>query len=122
MTALLILGNVFWTAAFTLSMTETFRRPARMMCDCRAGFMAFGHLKSRWLLVIAVCYLIDGILGVGSGNRVGGSVIASIGAYYLWRWWRHSKNSRKKLKDRVLGVVRETAAGLKVVPVAGGAR
>ena len=118
---LTIVANMFWMVGFTLSILEGVRIPKSIMCTCRSGYQAYGHLRSRWLFVIGACYLATGVIAMGIGKRFAGPVLAAIGAYYLWRWWRHSKNSRKRLKDRALGVVRETAAGLKVVPASASA-
>lgn len=118
MSALFVISSVIWTVGFTFSVIEWF--PVnRLLCDCRTGWMAYRHLKSVWLFVIGASYVVSDAVAVAGGKKV--PIIALVGVYYLWRWWVHSKNSRKRMKDRVIGVVREAAAGLKVVPVPDGA-
>jgi hypothetical protein len=114
-----LISWIIFLPGFLLSMLEWFSI-RRIMCNCRTGWMAFHHLKSPWLLTIAVCYIVSDVFAVAAGKKL--PFVAVVGAYYMWRWWQHSKNSRKKLAERVLGVVRQTAAGLKVMPVHGGAR
>lgn len=120
MSALWIISWVVWMPGLILSMAEMVARPRRIQCDCGTGWQAFRHLRSVWLLVIGVLYVASDVFAVAAGKTV--PIIAMVGAHYLWRWWRHSKDGRKKLKDRVLGVVRATVAGLKVVPVGGEVR
>jgi len=120
MSTLWIISWVVWLPALLLSMSEMIGRPRRIQCDCRTGWQAYQHLRPVWLLVIGVLYVLSDVFGVAAGKKV--PIIAAVGAYYIWRWWRHTKNSRKKLKDKVLGVVRQTTAGLKVVPVGGEVR
>ncbi|MFC5268439.1 hypothetical protein ACFPJ1_40575 [Kribbella qitaiheensis] len=116
-----LIGQVFWAVAFTLSIVEILGLPRRLFCSCRAELLADRHLKSRWMGTIGACYLVVAVINAGRGHAIAGSVTGALAAYYLWRWWRHTKNGRKKLRDRALGVVRETAAGLKVVPMPAGA-
>jgi len=118
--ALWLVSWIVWTPAFALSMFEMLGKPRKIQCDCGTGWQAYRHLRSVWLAVIGVLYVVSDVLAVAAGKTV--PIIAMVGAYYLWRWWRHSKDGRKKLKDRVLGVVRTTVAGLKVVPVGGETR
>lgn len=108
------------TPGLALVAVEWLNRPRHLMCDCRSGFQAYRHLKPPGLFTIGVCYVVSDIIDIAAGRRF--PILAVLGAYYLWRWWKHTKGGRKRLKDRVLGVVRATAAGLKVVPVSEGAR
>jgi hypothetical protein len=119
MSTLWIVSTAIWTAGLALAVSE-FAGPRRLHCDCRAGFMPHRHLKPRWLLVIGICYVVSDALSIAAGGML--PFTGLVGGWYLWRWWVHTKQNRKKLADRVLGVVRETAAGLKIVPVPGGAR
>lgn len=114
MTALWLISWGLWVPAFVLSITEWFPRTP-LHCDCGTGWMAYRHLRPLWLFAIGALYVASDVVAIGGGKKF--PVVAAVGAYYLWRWWRHTKNSRKKLKDKALGVVRETTAGLKVVPV-----
>lgn len=117
MTYLWIISWVLWLFGFALSMAEWIGVPRKLQCRCGTGFMASRHLRAVWLLVIGVLYIASDLFAIADGKKL--PIIVAVGAYYLWRWWRHSKDSRKKLKDRVLGVVRATTAGLRVVPVGG---
>lgn len=118
--SLYVVSWMIWLPGLVLALMEMARRPHWLICDCRTGWMAAWHLKPPWLLTVGICYVVSDIVGVAGGKRF--PAVAMVGAYYLWRWWQHTKDGRKRLKDRVLGVVRATAAGLKVVPVSGGAR
>lgn len=113
-------GSVCSGIAVVLILFEMFGlfRPTRIHCRCGKGWMAGCHYKSWVLLVIAVAVLLSAIFAV---SQFGRAIAMANSAYYFWRWWQHSKDQRKKLKDKVLGVVRETAAGLKVVPAPNGA-
>lgn len=120
MTAIAIIIEVAWLVGAALATVEVVERPHRLICQCNADLLS-RHLRARWLFVVGASDALSGVLDTSTGNKFIGAIVTAVGAYYLWRWWRHTKNDRKKLKDRVLGVVRETAAGLKIVPVPGGA-
>jgi hypothetical protein len=111
-----MISFVIWAPGIILSWVEMFGRPHYLLCDCRAGFLAYRHLKSVWLFVIGALYVGSDLIAVVWGGEKA-PIVALIGVYYLWRWWNHSKGGRKKLKNKVLGVVRATVAGLKVVPI-----
>jgi hypothetical protein len=112
---MLYLSWGLWTPGLALAIAEMVRRPRRLICDCPS---ARWHLKPRWLFLIGACYIASDVAKVAIGSPY--PFTAAVGGIYLWRWWRHGRNG-KRLKDKILGVVRATAAGLKVVPV-GGAR
>lgn len=123
---------VFWSVvatSFCLAFAEGIRRPPVIMCDCpgdaRFGLRPAAHMRSVGLFVHAV---LD--LGVAAGavamcaeggwrtfDSIWIAVLALAAAYQWARWWRHSKLGRKRLLEKALGVVRETVAGLRVVPV-----
>lgn len=118
MSTLRLIGWALCTPALTLAFAEVLRHPRWFICDCRSVGYGWNrqawHLKSVWLFTIGACYIASDVFVVAAGGRY--PTVAALGALYLWRWWRHRGNG-KRLKDKVLGVVRATAAGLKVVPV-----
>jgi hypothetical protein len=107
-----------------LAVANIIERPRAMMCDC--GFLRSLHLPSWGYFTVGAGYIAHAIIEIGTAedlpSRALGIVFVVIGALYLIDWWKHSKNKRKRLLERALGVVRATAAGLKVVPVPAGAQ
>lgn len=114
----------------TLLITERSKSvSAKLRCDCSffprrrphwGNVMLFVHFLSA--LTCLLCVL--GVSVVGTDRIV---VVWSL----PWMWWayrafqdwrKHSKNSRKRLIDKVTGRVKVTVAGLKVIPVPVSAR
>jgi hypothetical protein len=83
-------------------------------------------LKGGWLLAVGVLDGAAAVIKAGTADQwwdmVAAGVLVFSSVIWLARWWKHDKDKRKRLKDRVLGIVRATAAGLKVVPVPAGAQ
>lgn len=97
----------------------------RLACDCKA--LTFRHEKGWIIFATGASSTMLGVLAAWghaapSGYTVAAALNVLIGAWWLHDWWRHNRDQRKRLKDRVLGVVRATAAGLKIVPVPAGAQ
>jgi hypothetical protein len=94
----------------------------KVRCDCGFAdhhlipFFRGPHVKSWCMFVIVVTHLGASVL---MKLVVGGVplITAAVAGAYLGRWWMHTKHSRKKLAEKVLGRVKEMAWGLKVVPV-----
>lgn len=100
--------------------------PAKVSCDC-----SFFRIRPHWdnagmfVQFLASAYM-ELITTLMSHEDMGWLVVVALWCLLtsvsFLLWWKHSKNKRKKLKDKVLGFVKVTVAGLKVVPVpAGGA-
>lgn len=117
-----VLSWAFWWLGFGLATSEVWailRGPTRLHCACPNDFTGGPHLRSWALYAVGGSYALSILAHAGVG---GGWILLSVmSIYYFWRAWKHSKDGRKKLKDKVLGVVRETEAGLKVVPESGAA-
>lgn len=115
-----IIGQTaFWSFAI-IALLPTARRPRQLICDCKA--LVNTHVIGRMLALKATCVTIWIVCLVIDlhGNPV--TVFLWILPLLDWLvWWKHEKNSRKKLGEKVLGVVRAWAGGLRVVPVAHGA-
>lgn len=117
-----MISDILWGIGFALAVFEVagMLRTTKAHCSCGGDpwYGGLTHLKSWGLYTVAGLYAAS-VLTYG-GAVWGKAVVAASAVLYFWRAWKHSKNGRKKLKDKVLGVVRETAAGLRVVPVPGG--
>lgn len=133
--------NVFWGFFFAVAFSHTFiyfaetaGRPPKMICTCPWKVTETSirfHVKS-WLMFFAgatsLVTAFNFTLMIILINAAWYAVALPIGLHMLmawtWfhEWWRHSKDQRKKLKDKALGRVKETVAGLKVVPEPGHAR
>lgn len=99
--------------------------PKGLACHCPSPEKS--HSRSALLFVGWVLPAVDTfLLAATSAPSPGGSISAlmalAVAGWWLVRWWIHSKNTRKKLKGRILAVVRETAAGLKIFPEPAGGR
>jgi integral membrane sensor domain MASE1 len=95
-----------------------FRYPG-LTCDCKV--FAHRHETSWVMLTTGASMALVSLLILwghdASPGEVGAAAINGVlAAWWLRDWWKHTRNTRKRLKDRVLGVVRATAAGLKIVP------
>jgi hypothetical protein len=117
-----------WVAAETLLWSsvaigafEVVQRPRHVLCDCPVLTVSYLHLRSGMLFVKAA--MTSGVSVLWTMEHVGVSVPAlamgGLAAWEWWRWWRHSRDGRRRLKDRVLGVVREMGGRLVVEPVPG---
>lgn len=113
-----VIGNAIWSVGIILAMMEFLHRPARVMCACGTmQRLANPHLKAALLLLVAFSYISSGLLFTVAEHSIPELLIALLGVLYGLRWWWHTKQGRKKLKDKALGVIRQTVVGLKVVPV-----
>lgn len=95
----------------------------RLNCGCPLRHWSLpprSHPREAWLLLTAITQTAAMVIYVMAWHE-------PIDAFFIFimvacasldwiAWWVHSKNSRKKLKDKILGVVTVTAAGLKVRP------
>jgi hypothetical protein len=106
-----------------LAAANLIERPRQMMCNCNFYYRS-AHLPSWGLFATGAGYIAHAIITIGTADymaeRVFQIFFLALGGLYLRLWWKHSKNKRKRLLERVLGVVRVTVAGLKVVPVPAG--
>lgn len=127
------LDGVYWslfaTTAF-LILAQFAGHPKRVICMCGASGFPGIHLNSRFMFVMGAGFAAQAVIGsygvagfADLGPAFSATVNGLLGGYHLRAWWKHSRRDRRKLLDKVLGVVRVTLAGLKVVPVphAGGA-
>lgn len=101
----------------SLNIIQIVRQPQQLLCDCGMFKYLNSHPKTWLLFVKAVCSFVVLLSSHSVYTRVTWLFLAVYDAYL---WWKHSKKKRNKLKDKVLGIVKETVAGLKVVPVATG--
>lgn len=105
-----------------LGMLEILRRPRGLLCDCPAFPLAPLHLPSRLLFLQALLTSIWALCWtLQTGVDVFIMIFWAIAAYEWWRWWKHSRNERKKLGEKALAVVKEVAGRLVVTPVPHGA-
>lgn len=109
----------FNSVSLILIIGEFTQMPSQLMCTCPA--MKGRHGGNAYMFVemvcaFAVCVLYTIAAGFGAASMVWGF----IGLSQAGRWWRHSRGGRKKLKEKVLGVVRAWAGGLRVEPVSHG--
>lgn len=98
--------------------------PPWALCKCDA--FPGRHHKSALILLMALCaistgFLLLAITTFGPSSVIPATITILLGAWHLWLWWKHTKRNRRKLLDKALGVVRATAAGLKIHPVPAGA-
>lgn len=134
MSALNIVAGVHYGAvglAIVLVWLEVLRRvPRKFECTCPV----FPRYRPHWNntgqfleFLFPLIATITEVLLVGLSADAARFVFLGMGvvwafatykAYLCWR--KHNKNNHKKLKDKVLGRVKVTLSGLKVVPVAVG--
>lgn len=110
-------------AANLLALANVIERPRWMMCNCNFYYRS-PHLPSWGYFAAGAGYVVHAIITICTGDdlaeRVFQIFFLALGGLYLRTWWKHSKNKRKRLLGRALGVVRVTVAGLKVVPAPAG--
>lgn len=99
--------------------------PIGLSCGCSA--LPQRHEIAPIMLVTGVAYVGLTFMLLWGGalplsDAIGATVYVLLGGWCLRDWWIHTRNKRRRLKDRVLGVVRATAVGLKIVLVPAGAR
>lgn len=88
------------------------------LCVCSALFLP--HLVSRGLLIHGLLGSILALLGLATWGFTTGwiwDLVLLHSMWTLWRWWKHTKNGRKKLLKRILGRVRDLGGRLAVEPV-----
>lgn len=119
---LAVLSITTMWAANLLALANVIERPRRIMCNC--NFYQSLHLPSWGYFATGAGYIVHAIITIGTADylpeRIFQIFFLALGGLYLRTWWKHSKNKRKRLLGRALGVVRVTVAGLKVVPAPAG--
>jgi hypothetical protein len=117
----------------TLLIAESLRTPPRLICKCGAPGFQRPHLKRPWLLVAGTMYGLAGMNDLFKFIRetdpmsrgfwgLFGVMFVLVSVIYLRRWRRHPKDKNRHPLGRILAVVRETAAGLRIVPTPAGSR
>lgn len=129
-----MLANFLFGAFSACALINTFfffvseaGRPQRLTCKCpwkaqpKSG--PSHHPKPVFMLTACICAAVVAfgffLLWRYDGNAaLAVPLAAHLLSAYVWfsEWRSHTKDKRKKLKDKVLARVKETVAGLKVVP------
>jgi hypothetical protein len=105
-----------WTLLLVLPYLEM--APA-VVCDCSL-FGTEPHLISGWMFASgAIGVSLTALLLVGFGPLGAGTWPLTLfyGLFTLWRWWRHSRDGRKKLRAKALARIRDLGGRLVVQPV-----
>lgn len=109
------------------------KRPGFALCNCS---LPGGYERGDWLRPTGMLHLRTGLLLAAAINSSVLSLLYAVPdddnwdvfdwlavlAHLLWAqqywrdWWRHSKDGRKKLRDRIAARVVVAAGSLKVVP------
>lgn len=124
-----VLGLAGMIGNTVLVFFEILRSPPKMFCDCGAThrwFLPGVHFLGRLIMVRAVMVTVAAVSSIFDDYSMFSrvfllSIWGGLSAMYWYAWWIHEKNSRKKLKDKVLGRVKVTLAGLRIVPIPHGA-
>lgn len=105
------------TSWLVLIIASSFETPAVLICRC--ALLGGPHLKPLWLFLHGVIGVAIAILDVALYGWAMWSWPMQLlyGVWTLWRWWKHTKNNRRKLRDRALAKVRELGGRLVVEPV-----
>lgn len=99
--------------------------PARwgVTCDCKASHFPNQHLIRPLLLTLGlVCLATSALLLLSSSSPSPGAlVLTACAGWHLNRWRRHPKDKNRHPLGKMLARIRQTAAGLKIVPIPAGA-
>jgi hypothetical protein len=88
------------------------------LCSCSTFYLP--HLITRGLLLHGLLGCLLALVGLAAFGFVTGwfwILVLLHGVWTLWRWWKHSRNGRKKLLKRLAGRVRDLGGRLVVEPV-----